>query len=241
MKIKIMTLNIHKGFSLFNRRSILEELKQEIKDHGVDILCLQEVLGQHSKHARRPQFEMIADQIWQHYAYGKNAVYSNGHHGNAILSQFPFLEYENFDISNHRFERRGVLHGVISAPEWKGRRIHVMTAHLDLLSVGRNRQADRLLELIRTRVKPNEPLILAGDFNDWAEELSERFSKELGLVEAHFRHFGEHARTYPSAFPVLKLDRIYVRDLGIESARRLSGSPWDSLSDHLGLVSEFEF
>ena len=238
MKIKVMTLNIHKGFSLYNQSLILKELKDEIKAHEVDILCLQEVLGEHRVHAKRPQFEMIADQIWKHYAYGKNAVYSNGHHGNAILSQFPFLEFENFDISNHRFERRGVLHGVISAPEWKGRRVHVMTVHMDLLSAGRKKQTERLLGLIRMRVKPSEPLILAGDFNDWSEELSECFFERAGLIEAHFERFGEHARTYPSAFPVLKLDRIYVRDLEIESVQRLAGNPWGSLSDHLGLVSE---
>lgn len=238
MRIKVMTLNIHKGFSLFNQRAILPELKQEIRAHGVDVLCLQEVLGEHRKHAPRPQFEFIADQIWKHYAYGKNAVYSNGHHGNAILSQFPFLEFENFNISNHRFEQRGVLHGVISAPEWKGRRIHVMTAHLDLLSAGRKKQVDRILGLIRMRVKSGEPLILAGDFNDWSEELTERLSSDAGLSEAHFDRFGDHARTYPSVFPVLKLDRIYVRDLTVESVQRLSGAPWDSLSDHLALVSE---
>ncbi|MBU6153416.1 MAG: endonuclease/exonuclease/phosphatase family protein [Bdellovibrionales bacterium] len=241
MKIKVMTLNIHKGFSLFNQRPILQELKAEIRSHAVDVLCLQEVLGEHKKHATRPQFEMIADQIWKHYAYGKNAVYSNGHHGNAILSQFPFLEFENFNISNHRFEQRGVLHGVISAPEWKGRRVHVMTAHLDLLSSGRMRQVDRILGLIRMRVKPGEPLILAGDFNDWPEELSHRFLAEAGLLETHLNRFGEHARTYPSAFPVLKLDRIYARDLAVESVQRLSGPPWDSLSDHLGLLSELRF
>jgi endonuclease/exonuclease/phosphatase family metal-dependent hydrolase len=238
MKIKVMTLNIHKGFSLFNQRSILNELKAEIKTLGVDLVCLQEVLGEHRVHAKRPQFEMIADQIWKHYAYGKNAVYSNGHHGNAILSQFPFVEFENFDISNHRFERRGVLHGVVSAPEWKGRRVHVMTVHLDLLAGGRKRQVERLMGLIRMRVKPSEPLIVAGDFNDWGEGLSERLFSEVGLLEAHYEHFGEHARTFPSAYPVLKLDRIYIRDFHVESVRRLSGAPWDSLSDHLALVSD---
>ena len=115
-----------------------------------------------------------------------------------------------------------------------------MTAHLDLLSSGRKKQTERLLGLIRSRVKPSEPLILAGDFNDWPEELSELLFSEAGLVEAHFMRFGDHARTYPSAFPVLKLDRIYVRDLEIESVLRLSGPPWDSLSDHLGLVSELK-
>ncbi len=37
------------------------------------------------------QFAFLADEIWPHFAYGKNAIYSAGHHGNAILSKHPIL------------------------------------------------------------------------------------------------------------------------------------------------------
>jgi endonuclease/exonuclease/phosphatase family metal-dependent hydrolase len=168
-------------------------------------------------------------------------VYSNGHHGNAILSHFPLIESGNFDVSNHRLERRGILYGVLQAPEWNGLRIHVMTLHFDLLAVGRRRQLSRLVNLIKEKVQPHEPLIVTGDFNDWGEEASEVLREKAGLAEAHFNLHGEHAKTYPSWYPFLRLDRIYVRGFEMLAVRRLHGTPWSSLSDHLALVAEFEF
>lgn len=40
-----------------------------------------------------------------------------------------------------------------------------------------------------------------------------------------------------SRFPVLPLDRIYLRNLRVVQARVLSGLPWSLLSDHLPLLA----
>jgi hypothetical protein len=45
------------------------------------------------------QLEFLADEVWSYRAYGKNAVYDHGHHGNAILSKMPFTYHSNHDIS----------------------------------------------------------------------------------------------------------------------------------------------
>ena len=37
--------------------------------------------------------------MWSDYAYGRNAVYPEGHHGNAVLSRFPIEHYQNLDVS----------------------------------------------------------------------------------------------------------------------------------------------
>jgi endonuclease/exonuclease/phosphatase family metal-dependent hydrolase len=240
VRIKIVTFNIHKGFSWFNRKVPLEEMKTHLQALGADIVCLQEVLGWHELFAPRPQFEILADRVWSHYAYGKNAVYSKGHHGNAILSQFPFESYENLDLSNHRFERRGLLHGVVSCPEWGGKRVHVMTVHLDLLAAGRTRQLNKVCEAIRSRIPKEEPVILAGDFNDWSEELSSELREKAGLREAFLDRTGEHARSFPAFWPYLKLDRIYVRGLRVTGVETLSGPLWSRLSDHLALSATLE-
>ncbi|NDG84362.1 MAG: EEP domain-containing protein [Proteobacteria bacterium] len=237
MRFKLLTLNIHKGFSLFNRRATLHELKEAIRGLGADVVCLQEVWGEHDVHAKRPQFEHLADSIWSHYVYGKNSVYTRGHHGNAILSHFPIESHENFDISNHRLERRGILHATLSAPDWNGKRLHVMTLHLDLLAIGRKRQLEKLAGLVAKRVPSGEPLVVAGDFNDWTEDATDALLDQAGLREVFLTRDGEHARTYPAPYPLLRLDRIYVRDLVVESASRVDGEPWSDLSDHLGLLT----
>lgn len=37
--------------------------------------------------------------IRRDFAYGRNAVYTQGHHGNAILPQFPIVHFANHDMS----------------------------------------------------------------------------------------------------------------------------------------------
>jgi endonuclease/exonuclease/phosphatase family metal-dependent hydrolase len=240
MKIKLITLNIHKGATGTRPDETLSLIKSNIQRERADIVCLQEVLGSHAERAVKPQFEFLADEVWSHYAYGKNAVYSQGHHGNAILSHFPIVESENFDISNHTLERRGVLHAVVARPEAPNSRLHIMTLHLDLTGWGRERQLHNVRALIEERVKGDEPLILCGDFNDWREK-SSCLLRPLNLVEAHFQQHNRYAKTFPARWPMLKLDRIYTRHLKVLHAGALANGNWRQLSDHLPVAAELEW
>jgi endonuclease/exonuclease/phosphatase family metal-dependent hydrolase len=58
-----------------------------------------------------------------------------------------------------------------------------------------------------------------------------------GLVEVFRQEFGQHARN-PAIWPLLRLDRIYVR--GVVSVRPLTmpRPPWARLSDHAPLAAE---
>jgi endonuclease/exonuclease/phosphatase family metal-dependent hydrolase len=96
VKLHVATYNIHKGFSQFNRRMIVRELRERLQLIAADIFFLQEVQGEHHRHAssfedwpEEPQYEFLADQVWNDYAYGRNAVYDYGHHGNAVLEPLP--------------------------------------------------------------------------------------------------------------------------------------------------------
>ncbi|MDU7869543.1 MAG: endonuclease/exonuclease/phosphatase family protein, partial [Pantoea sp.] len=100
--IKVLTINTHKGFAPFNRRFILPELRDAVRATSADVVFLQEVMGTHAIHPLHhenwpdsPHYEFLADTMWNDYAYGRNAVYPEGHHGNAVLSRFPISEYEN--------------------------------------------------------------------------------------------------------------------------------------------------
>ena len=121
--LHVATYNIHKGFSHFNRRMMMHELRDNLRILAADVIFLQEVIGSHIRHADRyanwpalPQYEFLADTVWSDFAYGKNSVYDEGHHGNAILSCFPIEKWENIDISTHRYENRGMLHCEIKVP-----------------------------------------------------------------------------------------------------------------------------
>ncbi len=51
-KLRICTYNIHKGFSQFNRRMVIHELRERLRHLDPDITFLQEVQGLHLGHAR---------------------------------------------------------------------------------------------------------------------------------------------------------------------------------------------
>lgn len=243
--LKLMTYNIHKGFS-FSQRLVLAAIKAAIDETAADLVFLQEVPGENQRHAKRfaewPEnhaLDFLADTLWPHSAYGKNAVYSHGHHGNAFLSRHPILKWENIDISNNRFERRGLLHATVQVnSQNRPVEIHAICVHLDLFAGGRAQQAERIAMRIREHVPNDAPLILAGDFNDWRETLSEYLAKELSLSEAFQVRHGEHAKSFPAWFPFLRLDRIYLRGFEVIEAECLAHPPWDGLSDHGALLAQ---
>jgi endonuclease/exonuclease/phosphatase family metal-dependent hydrolase len=244
---RVLSYNIHKGFAPARRRFVLKHMKESIQLVQADLVFLQEVLGHHERRDDRmkdwktaSQFEYVADTVWPHYTYGKNAVYTSGHHGNAILSKYPFTLWENIDISSNRFDRRGILHGVVSIPN-REHPLHVICIHLGLLEIWRKNQIDRLCQQIEANVPAEAPLIVAGDFNDWRERITHELSQRLQLQEAFWKLYGEHARTFPSWFPILKLDRIYCRGLSVVAAQCLTEGHWSHLSDHTALSAEFMY
>lgn len=244
--LKILTLNMHKGFSAFNRQFVLHDLKEAIRSTKADIVFLQEVTGENEKHKKKysdwPQtshYEFLADEIWPDYAYGKNAVYPQGHHGNAILSKFPIMSSEKIDISTNSLEGRGFLYSMIEIPHYD-KRLHCICVHLGLLAASRQKQMKMIQEYIEEKISPDEPILFAGDFNDWSQKAAKHFTEGFHFQEAFFQETGEHAKTFPSWMPLLKLDRIYYRHLKISDCRidkELIGS---KLTDHKGLIATIE-
>lgn len=237
---------MHKGFSVGNRRFVLHELREAIRTANADVVLLQEVVGEHHEHSTRwerwpdhSQYEFLADTIWTDYAYGKNAVYPAGHHGNALLSKFPITHHQNHDVSVYAHEQRGLLHCVLNVPAWPVP-LHVICVHLGLFEVHRRQQLVMLCDLVRDQIPDDAPLLIGGDFNDWRQRAHDVLADRAGLQEVFIAAFGSAARTFPVWLPLLRLDRVYVRNLSVQHPQALSGRPWDRLSDHVPLCLELE-
>jgi endonuclease/exonuclease/phosphatase family metal-dependent hydrolase len=246
MRFTVATYNIHKGFSHFNRRVVIHELREKLHGLAADILFLQEVVGVHERHAGRfhnwpgkPQHEYIADKVWSEVAYGKNAVNRHGHHGNALLSRFPITAQENEDISAHPFESRGMLHCVVQ-PGPRMPEVHCLNVHLGLFERGRQWQIRALAERIRATVPKDAPLIIAGDFNDWRHKANRVLVDQLGVEEVFESVKGRSARTFPSVLPMFRLDRIYARGIKVVDATVCYAFPGARVSDHAALAATLE-
>jgi endonuclease/exonuclease/phosphatase family metal-dependent hydrolase len=239
--LHILTYNIHKGFPQFKRRIALHELRERLQSVEPDLVFLQEVVGFHARLAERhanwptsPQYEFLADQVWRDFAYGRNAVVDDAHHGNAILSKFPIVRWDNEDVSAHESERRGLLHCEIEIPGWE-RRLHAINVHLGLLRAWRERQLLALTSRIERLVPHDAPLIVAGDFNDWTRKASRQLIRALEVSEVFETVGRAPARSFPAMLPVLHLDRIYVRGFRVKLAHVHRGLTWARISDHAAL------
>lgn len=240
MELKVITYNIHKGFNTGNQRFVLSQIRDLLEEEQADIVFLQEVHGATRRYKNKmgafpdiPHFEYLADKLWPHYAYGKNAIYKKGHHGNAILSKYPFRFWENIDVSNHRLASRSILHGIVDLPS--GAPLHVLCVHMGLLQSERTRQLDTLIERIDSHVPHDEPMLIAGDFNDWKRVAELHFEEDLNVRELFEALTGRHALTFPVWLPFLPMDRIYSRGVTPVSCVCLDSGPWRKLSDHAAL------
>ncbi|MDO4426746.1 MAG: endonuclease/exonuclease/phosphatase family protein [Moraxella sp.] len=236
--LTITSYNIHKGMSPLNRLVQLGKMGQALSGLNTDILCLQEVQGQNLKRAMayneypdEAQHAWFGEYLQLASDYGKNAEYQHGHHGNAVLSRHPLDPKHNVNITVNYLEKRGVLHCEIHPKGWE-KSVVVLCCHLNLLHKDRLKQYAAIKDYIYHEIDEQQPLILAGDFNDWTKKSSGILAK-LGLVEAFEAVYGKTPATFPAKLPLLSLDRIYVKNLVVKNAIVHAGIPWSDLSDHL--------
>jgi endonuclease/exonuclease/phosphatase family metal-dependent hydrolase len=238
--VRVATYNIHKGVQGLGpvRRLEIHNLAHAVEQFDADIVCLQEVRSHHRKFERYftrwPELDQAGYLSPEGYeaVYRTNAVTRHGEHGNALLSRWPVLGVGHADVSDHRFEQRGLLHAQLLVD---GTDVHVVVVHLGLIHASRERQVQRLGQFITREVPSSAPLIVAGDFNDWSAQLL----KPMAALD--LRTFeGIRLPTYPARLPLLHLDRIFVRGLRPVSAHVPHGAAWRRMSDHLPLIADLE-
>lgn len=219
--MRVFTWNVHVGHQGREARQA-----EAVQACGADIVLLQELV-------EGKDHEAVLARGWPHvYFAPARRRRGGGRQGTLLLSRTPFTFLGCWDLSNHPLERRVALGVVLPGG------LHLVTVHLDLTSLGRRRQMDRLERQIDAIVPKVAPLLLVGDCNDWNLSL-DRHLASRGFQEAHRVAHGRCARTYPAGLPLLALDRIYGRGLTFTGAKRFAGMPWKNLSDHLPLMAEF--
>jgi endonuclease/exonuclease/phosphatase family metal-dependent hydrolase len=123
----------------------------------------------------------------------------NGHYGNVLLTRGKVHAVRKLDLSFPGREPRGAIDTDI---DFSGERLRVIVTHLGLLRSERQFQVRKLLTALEQ--KRTDTVILLTDFNEW-------LPTGRPLRWLHTR-LGKTAliRTFPTAFPVFALDRIWV-------------------------------
>jgi endonuclease/exonuclease/phosphatase family metal-dependent hydrolase len=247
--LRVATYNIHKGVRGVGPKKRLEihNLGLGVEALDADLVFLQEVRLFHHREQRhfartwfgwpeQGQADFLAPEGYD-VAYRTNAVTRHGEHGNALLSRWPLGDVGHHDVSDHRFEQRGLLHVPV---QWQGRVVHAVVVHLGLMHGSRVRQTERLAAMLAREVPADEPVLVAGDFNDWGERLDGPM-REMGLARALSPEGGLARRlTYPSRVPVFALDRVYMRGFQCVNTQVPRGAAWARMSDHLPMLVELQ-
>jgi endonuclease/exonuclease/phosphatase family metal-dependent hydrolase len=251
--LRIVTWNIHKGVRGIGLRKRLEihAMQRAVAGLDADLICLQEVRRINHKEAayfrhwpELPQADFLAPAGYE-AVYRTNAFTQHGEHGNALLSRHPVSRHAHEDISDHRFEQRGLLHATLQI---QGQPLHVIVVHLGLIAASRQRQLAQLSRYIERDIPKQDALIVAGDFNSpiapvrWALSA---LGAGNGLHSTRptspaFLHALRGHATFPSRLPLLQLDHVFVRHARIVSSRVPQEASWARMSDHLPLIVQVQ-
>jgi endonuclease/exonuclease/phosphatase family metal-dependent hydrolase len=227
-EITVATYNVHRWTGL-NGRSRPDPARAGfvISELDADIVALQEVL--------RPlrgddPLETLAEALGLFVAFATTRSHKRGEIGNAILSRWPITGISMLDLSFGRIEKRLA----IAAQFGNGRaQLDVVSTHLALADRMRHRQVRSLLEHPRLR---EAPTLLMGDMNAWRKCKATRALDD----EMRTHHNLEWPASFPSASPVLALDRIYASGVKILALEAHGSRAARRASDHLPVVARVE-
>jgi endonuclease/exonuclease/phosphatase family metal-dependent hydrolase len=173
-----------------------------------------------------------------HGAFGATMSRFGFPYGNAVLSRHPIVAVRNYDLSVGGREPRGCVRADV---ELDGARLHFFAAHLGLHWRERRRQAAQLLsaDILRDAALAH-PLVLVGDFNSLTNRSAVPRWLRRQLLDCALAARNE-APTFPSRFPLLRLDHCYVgAAIDVRAVEVVRTPEARRASDHLPLVVELE-
>ena len=239
-RLRVATYNVH-GCVGIDGQCSEPRIAEVIASMSADIVGLQEVDLGRARSAHTDQAAVIANQLgWAHH-FHPAMRHGDGQYGNAIVSRFPI-----------ELQRAAELPG--SAP-WYCRQqriaiwmraetdlglVHIITSHFGLGRRERTLQAQLLIgpTLLGT-IPAGEPVILLGDLN------SVRTSRAYRLITTQLRDVQKFVRpnrpfrTFPTRFPSLAVDHIFVNGGLQPTALTVHRTPLSRVaSDHFPLLCE---
>jgi len=237
MGMRVMSWNIH-GLRGRDGRHDPERVALVIEEARPDIAGLQEVGALGGPGELLDPAGALARLTGLAHAFGLTELRGGYPYGNCILSRYPISATRSYDLSVAGREKRGCLRADL---DLGAAALHFFNCHLGLDRRERRRQAAQLLsaDILRDAALAY-PLVLVGDFNAWSSRSAVPRWIRRQLADAAVLARAPRA-TFPSVFPIVRLDRAYVGP----AVRVLDCSVHDSrlarlASDHLPVVVEID-
>jgi endonuclease/exonuclease/phosphatase family metal-dependent hydrolase len=229
MRVRVVSWNVH-GCVGTDRRFDPQRTALALASLAPDVALLQEVGDNRGVHPPIDQAATLANELGLTCAVGITLRTSRHGYGNATLTRFPVLDSESVDLSVLGREPRVALRVVVGRDEL---RLTTVNVHLGLGPGERRRQLRQLLPSLGV-----EPLVMGGDFNDFPPG-PVSFTLRNRLHDAGARI--DNRRTFPSWYPLLRLDRVYLsRPMRVDSIRIAGAAAFREASDHLPVVADLD-
>jgi endonuclease/exonuclease/phosphatase family metal-dependent hydrolase len=219
-----MTWNIHGGVGT-DGVFALDRITEVIARHEPDIVALQEVDSRRRTAGGRSPFELLREAVGEHGVEAKSIVTADGDYGQMVVSRWPLTGTEIHDLTHQDREPRRAIETEVHTSVGN---LRLVAAHFGLSFAERRSQARRLVEIARRHPMMT---VMLGDFNDWFWPGSLRHA-----LKQEFPARTHHA-TFPSRFPMFRLDRIFcwppntVMQSFVDRRARIA-------SDHLPIIAD---
>ena len=236
-RLKILSYNVHSCRGT-DRRLDPARIADVISELKPDIIGLQELDVGRSRTGGVDQVDIIAREVEMDYHFHAALHVAEERYGDAILTSLPMKVIKSGMLSSIG-EQRGALWVEIDVD---GRPLQVFNTHLGLRGKDRMAQMKELTgpDWLGGIEHENPARILIGDFNSTPITRTYRHAaKRLTDVQAAIGKPGR--ATFPSRFPLLRLDHIFVSDsIKVIDAEVISTPLTRRASDHLPLLATIE-
>jgi len=227
--MRLLTYNIHYWARLDGQPNISDVI-QLLRESRADVIGLNEVLHPlHTPAGNRYPLVEVAEALGMYWAFGPTFHQGTprfwpGTLGNAILSRYPIREVRNIPLQPVTWRKpRSLFQTVLDVD---GVLFTVFVTHLDhLLAPIRRRQFETIASLLQ---QTHGPHVLMGDLNThtpvrsriWQGETLIRHLRAMGYVDAFAAVGMGDGRSYPTRFPLARLDYIWVPRLWANALQR---------------------
>jgi endonuclease/exonuclease/phosphatase family metal-dependent hydrolase len=235
-RLKILSYNIHSCIGT-DRKLDPDRVARVIAEAGADVIGLQELDVGRSRTGGADQAEVIASLLKMHYHFHAALEVAEERYGDAILTTLPARKVKAGMLPSHG-EQRGAI--AVELP-LGDRVVGIVNTHLGLTSRDRKAQMKMLLseDWMGNNAWSDLPRILIGDLN--ATPVTRTYKSIAAAFRDAHASVAKPRATFPSRFPLLRLDHIFVSpEVKVLEAQVISTPLARRASDHLPLLVTVE-